>query len=268
MREVNWHKQISPSMFLSFTVVFLVNVCVFGVFGFGAVAEIKNRPTFMPITTSTQQPTTGPPSPGNSVLSTESDIPPRNRPTFTPITMPTQQPTTGPPSSLEIADNNSPGLTSQPKNRPTFTPITMPTQQPTTGPPVPTTSPTRVCLQWALGDAGETCCSACSRLTRVCKDGYFMGINSTGVFSAVVEKAVNIRSGTYVGSIYHFCKQLVVSDSVKFPSAVDAHSEHSTDASLSCGVPASVAATCEGPVDKSLRRFCPCVDYDCDSNTQ
>eukprot|EP01032_Pedospumella_encystans_P027660 gene27660-31252_t len=62
-----------------------------------------------------------------------------------------------------------------------------PTPAPSAAPSFePTASPTAVCMQWALGDYGESCSTTCSKLSRTCKDKYLKEIVNQESFYAIV----------------------------------------------------------------------------------
>ena len=148
-----------------------------------------------------------------------------------------------------------------------------PTPAPSAAPSYePTASPTAVCMQWALGDYGESCSTTCSKLSRTCKDKYLKEIINQESFYAIVGSAVSVRSGGAVGTAETFCSQTTDSAvKVGGPAALsivlsseDAHAPVRT----SCTYPTSTAdATlgCDAVLPlHNYRRFCPCVDHNCD----
>jgi len=92
-------------------------------------------------------------------------------------------------------------------------------------------------------------------------------------FFAVVESAVNVRSGGGVGTTETFCSLTTESSlTVGAPAALSvviSSSDHRARVRTSCSFPASVAevtAVCDDVLPlSSYRRFCPCVDQEgCD----
>ena len=148
-----------------------------------------------------------------------------------------------------------------------------PTPVPTAAPSyVPTASPTAVCMQWALGDYGESCSTTCSKLSRTCKDKYLKEIVNQESFYAIVGSAVSVRSGGYVGTAENFCSQTTDSAvKVGGPAALSivlSSEDHHLPVRTSCTYPTSTAdATlgCDAVLPlHNYRRFCPCVDHNCD----
>ena len=162
---------------------------------------------------------------------------------------------------------------------PSVSPTTHPSGAPTTSAPTPvpstfepTASPTAVCMQWALGDYGESCSATCSKLSRTCKDKYLKEIINQESFYAIVGSAVSVRSGGAVGTTETFCSQTTDSAvKVGGPAALSivlSSEDHHLPVRTSCTYPTSTAdATlgCDAVLPlHNYRRFCPCVDHNCD----
>eukprot|EP01032_Pedospumella_encystans_P020003 gene20003-22736_t len=141
-----------------------------------------------------------------------------------------------------------------------------PTPAPSAAPNfVPTASPTAVCMQWALGDYGESCSATCSKLSRTCKDKYLKAIVDQESFYAIVGSAVSVRSGGYVGTAETFCSQTTDSAvKVGGPAALSivlSSADHHLPVRTSCTYPTSTAEAtlgCDAVLPlHNYRRFCP-----------
>ncbi len=104
----------------------------------------------------------------------------------------------------------------------------------------------------------------------MCKSSYFEEVITQEVFYEVVESAVNVRSGGAVGSAASFCGSAsTLGASVGVPAALSVvytNADGTSPMRATCSFPTSAAAAncdTELPLD-SFRRFCPCVDYNCD----
>ena len=199
--------------------------------------------------------------------------------------MPTPAPSAGPTAAPSAATPSAPtrAPTKVPTTKPTRLPSKAPTARPSTAKPsvkpsaTPTaipTSPARVCLQWALGQPGETCSATCSGLQRVCKDKYFETIVTQDAFYALVDSSINARNGAPLGSAASYCSLGTNVAPFPIPGAPAAlqvvlSGTNNAPVRTLCTYPTSAAsqtATCDSTFSTAppYRRFCPCVDHICD----
>ena len=141
---------------------------------------------------------------------------------------------------------------------------------------LPTTVPSPVCLQLALGDSGESCSATCAKLSRVCKEDYFAPVTTQQDFYALFASTVDVRSGEPLGAIADFCTggvNLLPTVGIPAVQTLLLAVKGMDTLRNSCSYPASEGATVQLSCDAELkasqaRRFCPCVHDKCDESTQ
>lgn len=163
-----------------------------------------------------------------------------------------------------------------PTAAPTVLPSFAPTATPSTAPPslVPTAAPTYVCVQWTLGEVGETCSATCAAgsLARVCKDPYFQEITTREAFESIMSAAVDVRSGGALGPVNSFCSGGIEESTDQGAARVVAYvvqDDAQNAVRRYCNYPSTASSTplmgCNSTTSGFLnRRVCPCVHEKCD----
>lgn len=156
---------------------------------------------------------------------------------------------------------------------PTVVPTFSPTATPSTAPPtlIPTAAPTFVCVQWTLGEVGQTCAATCagSSPARTCSDSYFEDITTADAFASMTSSAVDARSGVALSPA--FCSGGTSASQQQDGARSVAYVLHSetgdtvrTYCSYATGVSDSLPACNATSLGFFSRRFCPCVHEACD----
>ena len=163
---------------------------------------------------------------------------------------------------------------------PSSAPILLPSAIPSSAPValLPTADPSGApiaeptCVLWALGDYGQSCSATCAGLQRVCKPYYLEAITTQEAFYDIIASAVNVRAGGgAIGSPEHFCSQATsASTEVSVPAVLSVvlSAAGNDPVRRTCTYPTTTATDCDAelPMSSSFRRFCPCVNHNCDDS--